>query len=207
MSQHNQYQITIRLSGTRPIMFDRYPGDNSTKLPVEQKLNLDDAGGVVLPAINLMSMLAAENTKSAIKMFINPKAAGPIRNAVNSFFNIIEQDIPLMTGDRQITIAEDWGTLITVHRSVARMAKGIPNPKERPMISRPWFIEFEAEFIESAELSLIALRSLFDQSRRIGLGTFRPIFGQFVVDKFDAVVTGKSGDGLPVGDDEDGGEE
>lgn len=207
MSQHNQYAITIRLTGTRPIMFDRYPGDNSTKLPVEQKLNLDESGGVVVPAINLMSMLAAENTKSAIKMFINPKSAGPIRNAVNSFFNIDEVDIPLMTGDRQITLAQDWGSLITVHRSVARMAKGIPNPKERPMVSRPWHLEFTCEFIESPELSLIALRSLFDQSRRIGLGTFRPIFGQFSVTRFDAEVTGRSDVAADDGAGAEGGEE
>ena len=52
---------TVRLRGLTPIMFDRYPGDNDTKLEVWQKLYFlpDDGKTLVLPAANVMSFLSA----------------------------------------------------------------------------------------------------------------------------------------------------
>jgi len=72
---------------------------------------------------------------------------------------------------------------------VARVKKGnlsVPNPKERPVLSLPWNIEFDMTLLETNELSENVLRKLFEVGGlAIGLGTFRGVFGKFVVDKWE----------------------
>ena len=60
----NQFKtIEVVLKGLRPLMFDRYAGDNNTTLPPEEKMYLEDKNRLILPAINLYSWLTAENSK------------------------------------------------------------------------------------------------------------------------------------------------
>ena len=59
----------VVLEGQADIMFDRYAGDNDTKLEPWQKLYLlpGDSKVIGLPAVNIMSFLSAHNTNSAQK--------------------------------------------------------------------------------------------------------------------------------------------
>ena len=45
----------VRLRGIRPLMFDRYAGDNNTQLPLHEKMYLASDGRLIFPAINLYS--------------------------------------------------------------------------------------------------------------------------------------------------------
>ena len=61
---------TVTLTGFKDAMFDRYPGENSTKLEPGQKLYLSPTQGdqlpiIGLPSANIMSFLSSHNTKSA----------------------------------------------------------------------------------------------------------------------------------------------
>jgi len=176
------YQIQFRLVGTRPLMFDRYAGDNNTSLPVEQKMYLNADGGLVLPAANLYSLISAENTKSVVKLFYPPKTAAALRNAFNSFFRFSAIEYAIEDDKSQIVWRGKWSDKIFVHESVARLNKGIPNPKQRPCLNLPWSVSVDGTFVESQNLGVEGLAALWDKSRRIGVGTFRPQFGQFRIE-------------------------
>lgn len=56
----------VKLRGITPIMFDRYAGDNQTKLTWDQKIYLrPNTNQLVLPALNIISFFTAHNTNSA----------------------------------------------------------------------------------------------------------------------------------------------
>jgi hypothetical protein len=58
----------VVLCGTKDVMFDRYAGDNDTKLEPHQKLYLAPGSGspvIGIPAANIMSFLSAHNTNDS----------------------------------------------------------------------------------------------------------------------------------------------
>ena len=64
----------VELEGLTEIMFDKYAGDNSTKLEPWQKLYFaTDGRTVVLPSLNVMSFLSAQNTNSAPKRLLDKR--------------------------------------------------------------------------------------------------------------------------------------
>src|SRR3972149_5371660 len=87
----------VQLVGTKPIMFDRYAGDNNTKLEPWQKLYLQPGDSRVLgiPAANIMSFLSAHNTNSAPKRLRDKSKYNDIDNACFIFVELQEDFIPL----------------------------------------------------------------------------------------------------------------
>jgi hypothetical protein len=61
----------VLLRGRTDIMFDRYAGDNNTKLETHQKLYLSPDGSQVIgiPSVNLMSLLSAHNVTERVPVF------------------------------------------------------------------------------------------------------------------------------------------
>ena len=141
----------VVFTGINDVMFDRYAGDNDTKLEVHQKLYLapGDSKVIGLPAINLMSLLSAHNTNSAPKRLRDKRKYKDIANACLSFVSIGPQFIPFKRDGREIVFGKldqterDPLSGVYVHRAVARLDKGIPNPKVRPVLPAPWDLEFE----------------------------------------------------------------
>ena len=89
----------VTLCGLTDIMFDRYAGDNSTKLEPEQKLYLHPSTElpiIGLPSVNIMSFLSAHNTNSAPKRLRDNRKYKDIANACLSFVGIKEQFIPFL---------------------------------------------------------------------------------------------------------------
>lgn len=174
------------------IMFDRYAGDNNTKLEPYQKLYLDPTDGVTicLPSLNVMSFLAAHNTNSAPKRLRDKRHYKDLANAMLSFVVIEKSLIPFLRDGKPIKFGRiendiDKVSGIYVHRAVARLDKGIPNPKERPVLSLPWSLEFELKIYPNKEMREEDLYNLFvDGGAAIGLGTFRGVFGKFRVENW-----------------------
>lgn len=184
----------VILCGTKDIMFDRYAGDNNTKLEPHQKLYLRPGDGspiIGIPAANIMSFLSAHNTNSAPKRLRDKRKYKDIANACLSFLDIDEQFIPLMRNGEPIRFGAFDGDVdplsgAYVHRSVARLDKGIPNPKVRPVIPAPWEIAFTLTFYPNKEIQEQEILNLFeDGGRALGLGTFRGVFGKFYVKAWD----------------------
>jgi hypothetical protein len=176
-------KISIKLKGVRPLMQDRYPGDNNTELRTEEKFYMEENGKLYFPAINLYSLLVAENTKSVCKNFCGKKWK-TVAHCISSATNIEPFEIPITENDKQI-VFKNWNEKIHKHKCVARLKGGIPNLKERPVINTPWEISFTMELLESKDLSFTTLRNIFEYGGTMGIGTFRPFFGRFEIEKFD----------------------
>jgi hypothetical protein len=183
----------VRLRGMTDIMFDRYAGNNDTRLEPWQKLYFQpgDSKVIGIPALNIMSFLSAHNTNSAPKRLRDKRKYKDIANACLSFIQINPTLIPLLRDAKPIK----FGRLVNdvdelsgcyIHRAVARLDKGIPNPKERPVIPLPWALEFDITLWPTREIQEQEIINLFEEGgRALGLGTFRGVFGKFVVEKWD----------------------
>lgn len=184
---------TVLLTGTRDVMFDRYAGDNDTKLEPWQKLYLEpgDTRVIGLPAVNIMSFLTAHNTNSAPKRLRDKRKYKDICNACLSFVEVSPVFIPFLRDGQPIVFGKFEGEVdklsgCYVHRSVARLDKGIPNPKVRPVLPLPWQIEFKFTLYPNREIQEQEIVNLFDEGgRALGLGTFRGLYGKFIVEKWD----------------------
>lgn len=176
--------IAVRLEGLRPLMFDRYAGDNTTQLPTADKMYLTPDHHLILPALNLFSLLAAENTKSVCRQFFG-RAGRTIALGINGFVNIVPYEIPLLGQEDKPIRFTGWNEQITVHHAVARLPKGIPNPKERPRVEMPWALEITVTYIKNQYCTLENLRQAFDWGGALGLGTFRPQHGRYELVQWD----------------------
>lgn len=173
----NDKSIKVQLSGLRPMMFDRYAGDNNTQLPNAEKMYLNEQRQLIMPALNLYSLLTAENTKSVCRQFFG-KQGRTVALGISSYTSIEPFDIPIEDDNGPITF-DGWNGQISVHKAVARLAKGVPNPKERPVLALPWRIAFEVQYQENKFCTLENLRQAFAMGGVLGLGTFRPFFGRY----------------------------
>lgn len=184
----------IRFIGKSDIMFDRYAGDNSTKLEPGQKLYLSPGGSPIigLPAINIMSLLSAHNTNSAPKRLRDKRKYKDIANACLSYVTIGPSFIPFSRDGKPIEFGgfvndKDPKSGCYVHYAVARLDKGIPNPKARPVLPAPWELGFDFELFPNREIKEQEIYNLLVEAGvAIGIGTFRGVFGKFAVEVEEA---------------------
>jgi hypothetical protein len=183
----------VTLCGTKDVMFDRYAGDNNTKLEPYQKLYLEpgDSRVIGIPAANIMSFLSAHNTNSAPKRLRDKRKYKDIANACLSFVEIEQSFIPFLREGKPITLGRiekdhDPQSGVYIHRSVARLDKGIPNPKERPVLPLQWKLQFELTLWPNKEIQEQEVLNLIeDGGRALGIGTFRGVYGKFFVESWE----------------------
>jgi hypothetical protein len=173
-------KINVTLQGIRPIMFDRF-ASMKTELSPEDKVYQKD-GNLVLPAKNIMSYLSAENTESAPRRIVGKKWK-TICKAAMSFVDISPFDIPFdREGD---SIPSDSVEIIYDKAIVKKGTLSIPSEKQRPLLSLPWSLSFVIELFQNADLNEAMLRRLFEEGGiMIGLGTYRGVYGKFIVQKW-----------------------
>ena len=106
--------IQVQLSGIRPLMFDRYAGDNNTQLQNEEKMYLDDQRRLIMPAVNLYSLLCAENTKSVCRQFFG-KNGKTIALGIASYTMIEPFDVPILA-DGQPILFQGFNSQISLHK-------------------------------------------------------------------------------------------
>lgn len=183
----------VVLCGRTDIMFDRYAGDNNTKLEPGQKLYLHPNGSKVIgiPAINIMSLLTAHNTNSAPKRLRDKRKYKDIANACLSYVSVGPSFIPLLRDGSPIEFDRfndrnvDEKSGCYVHYAVARLDKGIPNPKERPVLPAPWSLRFDFELFPNKEIKEQEIINLIEEAGlAIGLGTFRGVFGKYMIESW-----------------------
>lgn len=184
--------FAVQLDGMTDIMFDRYAGDNKTVLEPFQRLYFaPGTSRVVLPSLNLMSFLSAQNTNSAPKRLLDSRSYRKTANAMLSFVSIGPSNIPFLRDGKPVEFGKlendtDPVSGIYIHRSVARLKDGIPNPKERPVLPCPWSLAFELSIFPNKEIQEQQVLNMIEQGGiALGLGTFRGVFGKFSVSKWD----------------------
>lgn len=176
--------INVKVKGIRPILFDRYPGDNKTQLQVMDKLytSADDPKVVILPALNIISFLTAQNTESAPQRVIG-RGWKAVAKSCLSFVDVGPQEIPFRRNGKPVKVGDDC---IRVRKDKAIVKKGqlsIPQPKERPLIKEPWELEFQLTVFKNPEVDEHVLKKLFEVGgMTIGFGNYRGYFGKFVVE-------------------------
>ena len=183
-------QITI--SGLTPIMFDRYPGDNDTKLEPWQKLYFRrGTKELVLPSANIMSFLSAQNTDSAPKRLLDSRKYKTFCLACASYCLIAPDEIPFTRSGKIVEFGrlegdEDKSSGVFVKRDVARLEKGVPNPKVRPVLPMPWELSFSLTLYPTRIIQEQQLLNVFTEGGIcLGLGTWRGQFGKFEVTRWD----------------------
>jgi len=179
-------KIKVTLSGVTPILFDKYAGDNKTQLSFMEKVYQEN-GFLVLPSLNVMSFLSAQNTESATQRVVG-RGFKEVCKAALSYVTIEEMSIPFTRDGKPIRASEDE---LERHFAVARVMKGklsVPNPKERPLLKTPWELTFTINILETPSLREELLKKIFEQGgHAVGLGTFRGVFGKFKVDSWKTV--------------------
>lgn len=180
-------KFSVRLRGITAIMFDRYGGSNEEQLPWKEKVytSSKDGKSLVLPAKNLSSFLSAQNTTSAPQRLCGKKWKA-VAAAALSYVTILPVEIPFTREGKALT-KDNAG--IYEDNSVARIKKGqltIPNPKSRPVLPLDWDLEFTVSLFENRDLTESILKQLFEIGGiAIGIGTFRGVYGKFIVDKWE----------------------
>lgn len=181
-------KYTARLMGLRPMMFDRYSGDNSTQLPASEKMYLTPEHHLIMPAINLYSMLVSENDSVVKRLF--GKMAKTIALGIKSYTQIEPYEIPIFDDNGPVKFT-GWNEQISKHYATARVKKTgggfVPMPKERPLLALPWYLEFQVIYQENKHCSLENLRQAFEFGGVLGLGTFRPFFGRYELSEWKEV--------------------
>lgn len=187
----------IRLEGMTPIMFDRYAGDNNTKLEWNQKVYLvPGTNQLAIPTTNIVSFLSAHNTNSAPKRLRDARKYKAIANACLSFVQIHGNEshpeyINFLKEEKKIVVGRfdddiDKKSGIYLKRDIARLDKGIPNPKERPVLPAPWALEFKMSIFPNKEIKEQEIQNLMREGGlAIGLGTYRGVYGKFEITKWD----------------------
>lgn len=187
---------TVKLEGLTPIMFDRYAGDNDTQLTPSQKLYFDSDGEtLVLPSTNVISFLSAKNTDSAPKRLLDSRKYKKFTEACASFVTIeasndgdyseklvfMRDGQPIrFTGFGDDEVCPTSG--VYIHRAVARLEKGIPNPKVRPVLDLDWSLTFKLTLYPNDQIQEQQLMNVFEKGGvAVGLGTWRGRFGKFRV--------------------------
>jgi hypothetical protein len=178
-------KIKVTLSGVTPILFDKYAGDNKTQLSFLEKVYADEKGFLVLPSLNVMSFLSAQNTESATQRVVG-RGYKEVCKAALSYVTIEELNIPFTRDGKPIKANED---VLERHVAVARIMKGklaVPNPKERPLLKTPWELSFTIDILETPSLREELLKKIFEQGgHAVGIGTFRGVFGKFRVTEWE----------------------
>lgn len=176
-------KIEAGLTGTRPIMFDRFESMKTELTPLD-KVYAED-GFLYLPSKNIMSFLGASNTESAPKRIMGKKWK-TIAKAALSFVNIIDDKIFFIGDNGKIKKDSNQIYIDSDKAIVMKGSLAIPSPKERPVLKLPWGLNFKIELFDNVDLNEAILRRLFDEGGiTIGLGTFRGVYGKFELTKWE----------------------
>lgn len=185
MKPTQKYQVTLQ--GIRPIMFDRFMSMKETEIAPERKFyyNGNDQE-LVLPSVNIHSFLSADLTESATKR-VAGRSWKKVARAALSYVDIDPISIPFLRDGKPLTLDNSgW----YVDERVARVKKGggliVPSSKVRPVIPLAWGLTFDLTLFPNTELNEEMLKRIFEEGGlSVGLGTFRGVFGKFVVDKWE----------------------
>ena len=204
-SEHSDTRLktqhySVVLDGFKDIMFDRYAGDNDTRLTWQEKIYLKPETNIlVLPIANVLSFFTATNTQSAPKRLRDKRKYKDLCNALQSFLEITGDDgdvdyltfyrdgKPITVGDFDQT-DKDTESRLYLHRAVARLDKGIPNPKERPTLPKGWQLRFIVTLYQNSAVKISEIKNLLTEGGiAIGFGTYRGVYGKFMVSEFACV--------------------
>ena len=182
--------VKVKIIGRIGLLTDRFITMSSDQIPPEQKLYLNEKNECVFPAINLMSFFYGDKPGGCAKRFEGKE--GKKYQAVGLAYTQIEPEIiPILRNGKPITFKkfingydEDAKIRVLEHKALIQKGKLIiPSPKIRPMIESPWEMNFSITVFKNALMDRQKIKNwLVRGGIEIALGTFRPVFGRFMVE-------------------------
>lgn len=182
-------KIKVKIVGIKPLLFNKFNGIQDEAIPTEKKFDVEDSK-VVIKSSRISSFLfdmgdtaSGRNTIGAIKMFTGRKHKSLIVQG-NAFIGIEPITIPLTRNSKPITFKKFGENGITEYED--KTGKGKPQIVKRPMIDTPWEAEFQINLVDNDFISFDDLKGWFEKGGiMVGLGAWRPRYGQFTVEKFE----------------------
>jgi hypothetical protein len=180
----------VKLVGTKDLIFNKFNGIKDEDTPTIKKFDLDEKNGLYITDNRIYTFLfdvgdsvAGRNTIGAIKLFTGRKHKELIVYA-NAFIGIAPEIIPLTRNGKQIIFSKFGKD--GIEEFEIKTGKGKPQYIKRPMIKTPWEVEFELTIKENDKIEMEDVKGWFVKGgNAVGLGAWRPRYGQFIVEKFE----------------------
>lgn len=183
-------KINVGLEGVSDIMFDRFIDHSKEVRPAEQRLYLIENNQVVIPSENIISFLFGQNPEGCAAVFEQKKRKDYMRVGQSHVF-IKGTVIPFLDDKRKPVVFKDFSNgKFYVDMTAGRTKNGNMSIKQeakpRPVLRKPWSLEFEIALIKNTIIDETKLFNWFTSGGLIiSIGTFRPRFGRFVVAKWE----------------------
>jgi len=199
--------IEITLEGLSDILFDQFWDHDKMDRPIEQKMYLNDEGYMFLPGSNLHAFLWNQRKAGCVKFFEGKGANNYL--AREGFVNVLDREALILGRDNKPVKwtgkAKKPIFVINASGVTGSGNKIIKQPKKpRPGISLPWSIDYTMTLVEN---DLIDIQKLYNWVTKggllIGLGTWRPRFGRFLVAKWTVTESGESEPFIKIQNDDD----
>ena len=170
-------KINVHLKGIKPIIFNEYVSKDDTNIPPMKKIAFEGSKVVIRPD-RIMSFLIDNNTAlpaGCVKLFVDMKKYKILLPKVKAYVGLPTENIPI-ANKKDIIIREDKVN-----------GGGVPNMVKRPMINN-WEAKFSINLIENPDITFEKLENWINRGGiEVGFGAWRPLFGQFIVEKFEKI--------------------
>lgn len=168
-------KIEIHIVGIKPIILNQYVSIEEKNIPAEKKLTIAD-NKIVITSDRMIQFLIGEMPAGCIKLFTDTKKFKTLIQKAKANIGIFPRLIPIAKADEYI-VRED------------KVVGGtVPKIIKRPMIEN-WEAKFSINLVENPNIHYETLESWFNRGGiEVGLGAWRPVYGQFIVEKFEKVL-------------------
>jgi len=183
--------VRVKLSGLADIMFDRFIDYSKERRPPEQKLYLGEGNALVLPQDNIDAFLFGDDPPGCARTFEGKRGKEYMRmGAAHVFVNTAI--IPFTREGKPLIFAGFENGQMWIHKGAPRTKQGSRSikqeTKERPVLRRPWELEFTLTILKNNIIDENKLHNWFEVGgMQVSLGTYRPKFGRFEVVEWEIV--------------------
>lgn len=199
---YSQIRVNVQLRGIADLLFNRLPPGTSFEkgappTPTRDKLYLDDDGQtIIMPSANIIGFLANKDTRSpSAGRMVFARGFNKVAPMVGGFIAFDPVNIPVLRDGKPILFngrfdndnpapAKKIG-VETLQTCAKAPNSGVPNFPIRPLLLKPWTLEFELIYIDNDHVKLEHFKQMFDFGRVMGLGSYRTMYGRFDVSKWD----------------------
>jgi hypothetical protein len=185
-------EIDIEIEGLSDILFDKFFDHSKNERPPEKKFYTDPDGDgktVCLPSENLWSFLFAELNQGCARRFEGKKSKEYLSYG-QSHVAIKPDFIPFTENGKQVQF-DKFGKKFRIFQQSAptKLSGGgmiKQEAKKRALVKLPWELKFNIVVFKNDRVTSEKLLEWFNKGGiLIGLGTYRPRFGRFMVKKWD----------------------
>jgi hypothetical protein len=186
-------KIEVEINGLSDIMFDKFIDHSKEIRPPEQKLYIAEKNKIVFPTENFYSFMFCENPQGCAKKFEGKKGKNYISVGQGHVF-IDPVTIPFKNGNGKDIIFETFDDSkqkqFWIHEGAPRTKQGSlsikQEVKQRPVLRLPWSLSFTITLVENNLIDESKLHNWFIVGGlQIGIGTYRPRFGRFDIEKWE----------------------